>query len=194
MTELTTGTWEGEPKTNDPLDWAHFFWQRDFEGPAEAFLAMTGLLRVSQVISSSLDEVLKPYDLNRTTYLFLMTLRLSSEGHRKLSSVSEYLLVHPTTVTLAADQLESRKLVARVPHPTDRRTTLCELTPTGRLLVEKATSDLKEFNFGLGRTSRSEARTLLRLVQQVYSTAFDKLGKRNARIRTALQKGTNRRA
>ena len=58
-------------------------------------------------------------------------------------------MVHPTTVTLALDQLEKRNLVKRNPHPTDRRTILAVLTPAGRELLDKATKALADADFGL---------------------------------------------
>jgi len=44
-------------------------------------------------------------------------------------------MVHPTTVTVALDQLEKRGLVRRKPHPTDRRTPLAVLTPAGQEML-----------------------------------------------------------
>ena len=38
------------------------------------------------------------------------------------------------------DRLGEQGLITRGPHPTDRRTTLAEITPTGRSLAEKATA------------------------------------------------------
>ena len=58
-------------------------------------------------------------------------------------------MVHPTTVTLALDQLEKRNLVKRHPHPTDRRTILARLTPAGRQVLDKATKALADNDFGL---------------------------------------------
>ena len=37
-------------------------------------------------------------------------------------------MIHPTSVTNIVDRLEGQGLVRRVDHPTDRRTTLCEIT------------------------------------------------------------------
>jgi DNA-binding MarR family transcriptional regulator len=58
-------------------------------------------------------------------------------------------MVHPTTVTLALDQLEKRDLLQRTPHPTDRRTILASLTPAGRELLDQATRSLAEAEYGL---------------------------------------------
>ncbi len=58
-------------------------------------------------------------------------------------------MVHPTTVTLALDQLEKRDLVKRIPHPTDRRTILAVLTPAGHEVLDQATKALADNDFGL---------------------------------------------
>ncbi len=58
-------------------------------------------------------------------------------------------MVHPTTITLAVDQLEQRQLVARSAHPTDRRTTVVRLTKAGHEVADRATEALAAANFGL---------------------------------------------
>jgi DNA-binding MarR family transcriptional regulator len=58
--------------------------------------------------------------------------------------------VHPTTITLVVDQLEQQRLVTRLAHPTDRRTTLVRLSEAGRQVADEATEALAEARFGLG--------------------------------------------
>ena len=77
---------------------------------------MAAILRTRRVMTASIDATLRPYDLTRTGYL-LMTTLLSREGTRPLGQLSKQLMVHPTTVTLALDQLEKRGLLRRRPHP-----------------------------------------------------------------------------
>ena len=48
-------------------------------------------------------------------------------------------MIHPTSVTNIVDRLEAQGFVRRVAHPTDRRTTLAEITDEGRAVVEEAT-------------------------------------------------------
>ena len=47
------------------------------------------------------------------------------------------------------DRLEAEGLVTRIPHPTDRRTTLVEITPAGCTLVDRAAAALGDVTFGL---------------------------------------------
>ena len=79
---------------------------------------MASLLRTTILVTEELDRVLKECQLSRTGYLILITLQMSHEQTRPLGQVSKVLPVHPTTVTMAVDQLEKAGLVRRVPHPT----------------------------------------------------------------------------
>ena len=49
-------------------------------------------------------------------------------GPRKMADLAEELTVTPRNVTALVDGLEADGLVRRVPHSTDRRVTLVELT------------------------------------------------------------------
>lgn len=161
-----------EPVGDDPLDWARYHWETKSDEPVDAFLAMSAVLRASSLIVALVDRVLKPYDLTRTSYLFLMSLHLS--GAWKLSRISQYLLVHPTTVTMLADRLEARELVVREAHPRDRRATLCRLTADGEALAEQATKELAAENFGIPSSDPAMARQVFELMQQINAAAGDR--------------------
>jgi DNA-binding MarR family transcriptional regulator len=143
---LQTRTRPGE---FDPLDWVLEHWQAQDRPDAEHFLAVSALFRTYQAVTARIDEVLKRFELTRTGYLLLTTLFLSRDDARPLGYLSRHLMVHPTTITLAVDQLESRRLVAREAHPTDRRTTVVRLTEAGREVADQATEALATASFGL---------------------------------------------
>ena len=71
-----------------------------------------------------------------------MLLRLSRRRDAPMARIGERLQVHPARVTNAVDRLEAQGFVRRAPHPTDRRTTLIELTDDGRAVAGKATEEL----------------------------------------------------
>ena len=75
-------------------------------------------------------------------YEVLMLLLFSRRGSLPLGKVGARLQVHPASVTNVVDRLEADGLVRRVPHPSDGRTTLAEITPAGRSLAERATTAL----------------------------------------------------
>jgi DNA-binding MarR family transcriptional regulator len=110
---------------------------------------MVAVMRTHQAMCASIDATLRTHDLTRTGYLLMSTLQLSIDGTRPLGQLSKHLMVHPTTVTLALDQLEKRELLRRTPHPTDRRTILATLTPAGRELLDQASRALADADFGL---------------------------------------------
>ncbi len=122
--------------------------ERGVPCPAQ-FAAMTSVLRAMAVMTEAVDRVLKTHNLTRTGYLVMITLQVSDGRARPLGQLSKRLLVHPTTVTMVIDQLENAGLVARRPHPTDRRTVLAELTAAGNKAVAAAGEALAEIGFGL---------------------------------------------
>ncbi|MGW6356347.1 MarR family winged helix-turn-helix transcriptional regulator [Streptomyces sp. NPDC055092] len=134
---------------NDSVEWSREQWLAQGQPAAEQFTAMAAILRTHQAMCASIDATLRGFDLTRTNYLLMTTLQLSREGTRPLGQLSRRLMVHPTTITLALDQLEKRDLVQRRPHPTDRRTTLAALTSTGRERLRAATTALADTGFGL---------------------------------------------
>jgi DNA-binding MarR family transcriptional regulator len=133
----------------DPVEWWREQWVAHGQPAADQFTAMAAILRTHQAMTASIDAVLRTHDLTRTGYLLMTTLLLSRDGTRPLGQLSRHLMVHPTTVTLALDQLEKRNLVKRNPHPTDRRTILAVLTPAGREVLDKATKAVADGEFGL---------------------------------------------
>ena len=133
----------------DPVEWSREQWIAQDQPAPDQFTAMVAILRTHQAMTASIDATLRTHELTRTGYLLMTTLQLSRDGTRPLGQLSRHLMVHPTTVTLALDQLEKRKLVRRNPHPTDRRTILAVLTPAGQEILDQATKALAENDFGL---------------------------------------------
>jgi DNA-binding MarR family transcriptional regulator len=151
----------------DAVEWSREQWIAAGQPAAEQFTAMAAVLRTHQAMTASIDASLRAYELTRTGYLLMTTLRLSRDGTRPLGQLSKHLMVHPTTVTLALDQLEKRRLLKRKPHPTDRRTILASLTPAGRDLLEKVTADLAGASFGLDGVDDKLAGRLVSVLRQV---------------------------
>ena len=162
------GSAAAEPDTiTDPVDWAAHFWQEQgLNGDESGFLALTSLLRLERLVVDAAERELRQVDLHLTDYLMLMTLQLSSSGTRLISSLARNLMVHATTATLAVDRLEARGLLARSPHPTDRRATCVSITPTGRELSSRATTALDQISFGLhGNSPHSIERLRIALTE-----------------------------
>jgi DNA-binding MarR family transcriptional regulator len=152
----------------DAVEWVRRHWAAEGLPDADRFATVAALFRLNQAVEAEFDRTLRPFEVNRSMYLVLVTLSLSPGGARKLSYLSRYHMVHQTTVTLIIDQLEKRGLARRQPHPTDRRVSLAALTPAGRALTRDATAALAERGFGLpGVSGRSldQLRAAMRAVR-----------------------------
>jgi len=157
----------------DSVEWMRQRWLKHDEPKPEHFAAMAALLRTAILVTDEMDRVLKERQLSRTGYLILITLQTSHEQTRPLGQLSKVLLVHPTTVTMAIDQLERQGLVRRVPHPTDRRTILARLTPEGDDLAERATKTLAGIGYGLGDVSAASASRVTAALQRIRQALGD---------------------
>lgn len=151
----------------DPVESIRQLWSASNLPAPDHFAAMAALLRTHQAMITELDRRLKPHGLSRTAYLLMATLLISRDHTRPLGQLSRHLMVHPTTVTLVIDQLESRGMVARSPHPTDRRTVLATLTDAGRDAAAKTSEDLAEVQFGLRGVSEPLAQRATVVLRQI---------------------------
>ena len=158
----------------DPVDWAKHYWeQQNLDGDEQRFLAMTSLLRYQRIVTDAVDSELKTHGLNMTDYLLLMTLQLSETGTRLISSLARNLLVHATTATLATDRLEQRDMLARSPHPTDRRATCVTITELGRETANNATRALTAIDFGMTGSTAKDVAQLRAAVKAMRKSAGD---------------------
>jgi DNA-binding MarR family transcriptional regulator len=131
------------PGGADPIAEARRQWvAHDWGEAADGMALVTSVMRVQQILLSSVDGVLRPYDLTFARFEILALLDFSRRGSLPLGKIGTRLQVHPTSASSAVQRLERQDLIVRVPHPTDGRTTLVEITPQGRRLVRRATKDL----------------------------------------------------
>ena len=153
----------------DPIDEARRHWEERWtEGAATEMVAVTSIMRVHQILIARLNELLEPFGLTFPRYEALMLLHLSRRGSLPLGKIGERLQVHRTSVTNTIDGLEKIDLVRRVPHDSDRRAVLAEITAKGRRVAEKATTTLNEARFAtdpLGEAELAELSEILRTVR-----------------------------
>lgn len=162
------------PDITDPVAWAAHYWdEQKLDGEPDRFLALTSLLRFERIVAEQVEAELKNHGLNMTDYLMLMTLLLSESGTRLISSLARNLLVHATTATLATDRLERRKLLARSPHPTDRRATCVTITDDGRAICTKATAGLADAGFGMPHATPAMVNDLREALTAMRNAAGD---------------------
>lgn len=135
--------------------------------------AVTSLVRAQQIVMARVDEALKPTGLTFSRYELLMLLSFSKTGALPMAMASARLQVHPTSVTNTVDRLEAAQLVERVPHPSDRRATLIEITDAGRKLVAQATEELNAKVFARPGLPPDRLQTLLQLLAEFRHDAGD---------------------
>jgi DNA-binding MarR family transcriptional regulator len=82
-------------------------------------------------------------------------------------------MIHPTSVTNIINRLEQQGLVRRLPHPTDGRTTLAELTDEGRRLAKRATKAVNAVEFGLDGLDNQDLQQLIRIIRKLREGAGD---------------------
>jgi DNA-binding MarR family transcriptional regulator len=158
----------------DPIEEARRHWAERWPGDAaEEMVAVTSVMRVHQILMARLNDLLEPYGLTFPRYEALMLLHFSSRGSLPLGKIGERLQVHRTSVTNTVDGLEKLKLVRRVPHKSDRRAVLAEITPAGREVAEQATETLNASRFATEPLSGEDLTNLADILQSLRAGAGD---------------------
>lgn len=156
----------------DPIARAAETWETRF-GDSAAMAAVTAVMRVQQILLGQLDALLRPHGLTFARYEALVLLSFSREGELPMRIIGERLMVHPTSVTNTIDRLERHGLVERKPNPRDGRGTLAAITPAGREVMQRATDDLMQAEFGMGGYTKPELGDLFGLLRGLRVTAGD---------------------
>ena len=158
----------------DPIEEARRQWSaHGWADAADGMAAVTSVMRAEQIFLARVDEFLRPLGLTFARYEALVLLSFSRRGSLPLSVVGQRLQVHPTSVTNTVDRLEAQGLVRRVPHPTDRRTTLAEITEAGREVVAQATVELNHKVFAATGLTQTDLNDLFRLLRKLRRATGD---------------------
>lgn len=130
--------------------------------------AFTAILRAQEMLLHQANAVMKGHGLTFVRYEVLAWLAAEPDAALTLSWISDVLRIPPATVTNLVDRLETDGLARRVPHPSDARTTLAEITARGRRVVREATVEVNEVVYrplGLDAAEREQLVELLRKVR-----------------------------
>jgi DNA-binding MarR family transcriptional regulator len=151
----------------DPILEAYYLWiDNGWEDCATGVTAVTSLMRVHQVLMKRADQILAPLDLSFSRYELLVRLYFR-DGSLPLNQLGRAMQIHQTSITSLVDKLEAQGLIRRTPHPTDRRSTIAQMTPAGGELLRKAVKLLNSELFrDLGMTD-AEARLLIGLLMKM---------------------------
>jgi DNA-binding MarR family transcriptional regulator len=162
------------PLRFDPIAEAARQWRKHWGAAAvPAMAAVTSIMRVHQLMLARLNAALEPHGLTFPRYEALMLLFYSRHGSLPLGKMGARLQVHQTSVTPLIDALQQAGLVERLPHPTDRRTTLAAITDKGRGVAAAATADLNAGRFGTAPLKRGELEGLTTTLERFRREAGD---------------------
>lgn len=134
---------------------------------ASGMAVYVAIMRSHQLLDSQVNEVMRTFDLTFARYEVLSWLATDPESSLALSWISRTLRIPPATVTNLIDRLEADELVQRVPHPSDARTTLAEITPQGRRLAEATTRALNATVYEVVGLSEPDRGRLVDLLAQL---------------------------
>jgi DNA-binding MarR family transcriptional regulator len=132
-----------EPAPFDVVEASRRVWLERWSPEAASGVAVfTAIVRSFQLLNDQVNDVMKDHGLSFARYQVLTWLATDPESSLTLSWISQTLRIPPATVTNIIDRLEDDKLVRRVPHPSDARTTLAVITARGRKVATAAIEDL----------------------------------------------------
>jgi len=161
-----------DPLPFDPIVRAAELWDARI-GPARTMATVTSIMRVQQILLSAVDGALRPHGLTFARYEALVLLTFARTGKLPMRVMGDRLQLHPTSVTNIVDRLQADGLVRRIPHPTDRRATLVEITEAGSALQDEATKSVTDIDFGLAGLTDDQQDQLTALLARVRHAAGD---------------------
>jgi DNA-binding MarR family transcriptional regulator len=152
----------------DPIAEARRQWNAHWGAAATPSMgAVTSIMRVEQILTARLNELLKPWGLTFPRYEALMLLYYSRRGSLPLGKMGDRLQVHPTSVTNTIDGLQKLGFVERTRHEEDRRKWLAAITPAGRAAAEAATEVLNRERFGTAPLRKADLDVLYDVLRTV---------------------------
>jgi DNA-binding MarR family transcriptional regulator len=184
-----------QPAPFDVVEASRRVWLERWEPEAASGMAVfTAILRSFQLLNDQVNDVVRSHDLTFARYEVLTWLATDPESSLTLSWISKSLRIPPATVTNIIDRLEDDKLIRRVPHPSDARTTLAVITPRGRRVATDATRDLNATVYERIGLSEAQRGQLVDLLAELRSSGhefdiersnvvIEELGSREARKR-----------
>ena len=107
------------------------FEERYPNSSATATECAMNLVFTADLLVKRISGLLQPFDLSPASGLVLSILA-DSESSLPPNKIADRLIISRATVTGLIDSLERRGYVRRIPHQSDRRMLLIELTDTGR--------------------------------------------------------------
>jgi DNA-binding MarR family transcriptional regulator len=143
-------------------------WEEQLPGLDTSPVAVIGRInRLAQLLQERIEPVFVRQGLNGGEYDVLAALRRSGPPFRlSPSGLSQSLIVTSGGMTKRLKSLEKAGLVRRLPSRLDRRSTLVQLTPRGRRLIDSVVvahvANERRLIAALDENSRQQLASLLR--------------------------------
>jgi DNA-binding MarR family transcriptional regulator len=164
---------ETTPAPVDPIDEIMAGWERHGWRPGVHYVAAFALNRVNVLLRRASAPHLQAHGLTHARHEALARIYFSKHGAMPLGGLSRHLFVRSASITATVDALAGLGYVARMPHPTDRRTTLAQITPAGRAVIESTIDRLAKERCGLSVLRKWQAAELFELLRLPRSAAGD---------------------
>lgn len=132
----------------DPVDEAARRWAERYPD-ASRFRALTALVRTYGAAVRSIEQLLRPHDLNLSRFELLLVLAFTRSGELPTMRLRDVLMIHGSSVTYLVNRLEEAGLIERDDDPRDRRVSLVRITPAGLDRVGEACAALVASDFGV---------------------------------------------
>jgi len=129
--------------------------------------AMLSIARTDALLSYSIIDALKPFDVTPTQYNVLRILRGAGGKGLCREDIRERLVSEVPDVTRLLDRLEQAGLVGRTRDAADRRLVTTRITDTGLELLRKLDKPIGEAHEKqLGHMTKAELKTLIALLEK----------------------------
>jgi MarR family transcriptional regulator, 2-MHQ and catechol-resistance regulon repressor len=132
------------------------------------------LLKAHRTLTRHATRSIEALDMCLSDFAILEA--LLHKGPQPVSELGRRIDLTSGSMTTAIDRLETRRLVARVDHATDRRAWVIHLTPEGKALVTKVFAGHEEaMERAMRGLSKTERATLTDLLKRLGMTAEQQL-------------------
>ena len=146
-------------------------WRRERPDLDVSPMAVLGRLRqaATMISRTRLDPLFEKFGLQSGEFDVLATLRRSGAPFALTpTALYEATMVTSGAMTNRLDRLEKSGLIARTPHPEDRRGVIVQLTAKGRALIDEAvTAHVENEHNVLSGLTREEQDRLAELLEKL---------------------------
>ena len=149
------------------------FEERYPNSSASATECAMNLVLTSDLIIKRITGLLQPFDLSPASGLVLSILA-DAESPLPPNEIADRLIISRATVTGLLDSLEKRGYAQRIPHLSDRRMLLVQLTARGRQVANEFRPIVHQHQkVWLGVLSEDEQQQLIDFLQRLQATLKD---------------------